>query len=148
MDNFHVWDLPDSYNFFEESKDLQEQILFEIAEGKTLTWAAKRQDYPSPSSCSWPTRTRASTRPSRRLCGTVPRPTDRFANIAEDVTEGTAKSARVKADILRHLMAIGNQDRFGEKKNSKQETATTVTFVVDTGIRRELGCHSGGGPNH
>lgn len=139
MDNFHVWDLPDSYNFFEESKDLQEQILFEIAEGKTLTWAAKKAGLPISLVMLMADKDegfdKALKTAMRYRAETYH---DRFANIAEDVTEGTAKSARVKADILRHLMAIGNQDRFGEKKKIQNETATTVTFVVDTGIRREL----------
>jgi hypothetical protein len=138
-DNFLVWNYPDDYNFFEENKDFQEQILWDMSEGLTLTGACKKLKIPISLVLLYaekcPEFEKALQVASRFRAETYH---DKFANIAEEVTEGTAKSAKVKADILRHLMALGNRDKFGEQKKISKETSTTVTFVVDTGIRREI----------
>lgn len=136
-DQYQVWHLPDSYNFFEESKDIQEDILFEVAEGKTLTGACKIHGMPVSLVLLMAEKDKDFDKALRTAMSfRAETYHDKYANIAEEVTESTAKSAKVKADILRNLMAIGNQEKFGEKKKVVQEASTTVTFLVDTGIRR------------
>jgi hypothetical protein len=138
-DNFQVWDLPDGWNYFEESKDVQEEVLFQIAEGKTLTGACRHHGLPVSLVLLMAEKDEnfdKALRTAMRFRAETYH--DRYANIADEVDERNAKAMKVKADILQALMRFGNRDKFGEQKKISTESTQTITFVVDTGIRREL----------
>lgn len=137
MDNFLVWNLPDDYSFLEANPEVAEQVLFEVAEGKTVTKASEAMNIPFSLILD---HARLNEEFGQRL--EMARRFraegyhDKFENIADEVTEGTSKSAKVRAEIYRHLMTVGDRDRFSPQTKSIQESTSTVTFVVDTGIRR------------
>jgi hypothetical protein len=56
--------------------------------------------------------------------------------VDEIVDEDSAKVVKGKADIIKFLMASEDKERFGGQKVA-EGGGVQITFVVDTGIRRE-----------
>jgi hypothetical protein len=61
---------------------------------------------------------------------------DELAEVAKNVKEGNAKSYKVKADVLKHLMAVGNREEYGSQTKVVGDPNAPISFIVDTGIRR------------
>lgn len=63
---------------------------------------------------------------------------DNLQEVAETVKEGNAKSYKVKADIYKHLMAVGDKDQYGQQTKIVGDPNAPISFIVDTGIRRAV----------
>lgn len=61
---------------------------------------------------------------------------DNIMEIAEDVDEDTAKSAKVKIDAYKHLAAVGNPDEYGSKTKISGDPTAPLSFIFNTGIDR------------
>lgn len=62
---------------------------------------------------------------------------DKIHDLAEDVDEDTAKSARVKLEAYKHLSAVNDPDTYGQRIKHTGDPSAPIGFIVDTGIRRE-----------
>lgn len=137
-DLFLVHNYPDDYNYIGSNHDLQEIILVEVANGKTVTKVAEDLEIPFSIILDFSRRNEDfgdRLNEARRYRAESYH--DKIANIADVVDEGTSKSAKVKTEIYKHLMAVGDRDRFGSQQKIVGDPNQPVTFLVDTGIRRD-----------
>jgi hypothetical protein len=61
---------------------------------------------------------------------------DHIVDIAEEVDEDNAKSAKVKIDAYKHLAAVGNPDEYGSKTKISGDPTAPLSFIFNTGIDR------------
>lgn len=130
--------LDPKWSLYKNRRDLCLEIAMEIANGATLAKLNKLKQFPS-------TRTvfywYARDAEFKNLIDEARRCRaefyhDELVNVAETVEEENARSAKVKADIFKHLMAVNDKERFGVAP--KQEaSAPVVNIVFQTGINRE-----------
>ncbi len=136
-DLFLVHEYPDDYNYLEANPELQEALIESVTEGSTVTKAAKDLGMPI-SVVLWFSRCNEDFHDAlieaRKFRAEVYH--DRLALIADEVDETTSKSSKVKADVFKHLMEVGDRDRFGTQKKIIGDPNAPVSFIVDTGIRR------------
>lgn len=136
MDNFVVHNLPDDYDWLESNPEIVEKMLLDVAEGKTLREVCEEHAIPVSAILKRETRDKdfaalfASARRYR-----AEHYHDQLAKVADDVGEGNSKSAKVKSDIYKVLMAVGDRERFGEQRKNQDETKP-LTIIFNTGIDR------------
>jgi hypothetical protein len=62
---------------------------------------------------------------------------DKIHEIAHTVAEENSKSAKVSMDGMKWLASTGDPEVFGSKTQITGDKNSPITFLVDTGIRRE-----------
>lgn len=138
MDGFLVWNLPDDYLHYSEDLDVQSQIAVELAEGATLTHISQMPGMPNKVAIFHLMHRNEGFREMIEFARKVRAECyhDKFSDLADSVDEGTARSHKVKSEIYKHLMSVGDRDRFGAQTKVVGDASQPVTFIVDTGIRR------------
>lgn len=138
-DNFLVWNFPDDYNYLADSPEVQEQILLMVSEGEPLTKIA--EDLGLPRAVLYSYCDKDPDFEKRMAAAFRFRARGHYSKLeeaAETVDEKSARSARVKADIYKHLMAVDDRERFGQQTKVVGDPTQPVQFIIDTGIRREI----------
>lgn len=139
MDHWTIHNLPDDYDWLDSNQELMDKLLLDLAEGKTLRKFCEENQIPVSGVLARASRDDEFSNllfNARRY--RAEHYHDKLAELAETTDGFTSRADRVKADIYKHLMEVGDRERFGAQSKVTQEASTTVTFIVDTGIRREV----------
>jgi hypothetical protein len=133
-------DLPDTYELVKHSRELCLDIAEHVAAGWTFERIAKIEGFPVEKTMFlWMLKDpefRDMINEARKVRAESYH--DKLFELSEKVKENTSRSARVKADILKHLMSVNDRDRFGAQTKVVGDPNAPVSFIVDTGIRRSV----------
>jgi hypothetical protein len=130
--------LDPEWSIWKNKRNLCLEIAMEIANGKTFYQLDKLKQFPSTRTVFyWYARDQEFKNlidEARRVRAEFYH--DKLVEVAEEVDEDNARSSKVKADIMKHLMGVNDRERFGQQV--KQDPApATVNIVFQTGIQRE-----------
>ena len=135
----NAWELPDDYQAIRAEKQLHLNIAMLVSEGHTFTAISKFDNMPPRYVLfNWYARCpefKVLIDEARRL--RAEHYHDKLAEVAETVKEYNAKSSKVKADIYKALMAVGDRERFGTQTKVVGDPNAPIAFIIDTGIRRQ-----------
>lgn len=131
-------DLDPKWSLYKNKRDLCLEIAMEIAGGKTFYQLDKLKQFPSTRTVFyWYARDlefKNLIDEARRVRAEFYH--DKLVEIAEEVEEDTARSSKVKADIMKHLMGVNDKERFGVAPKQDQGPVS-VNIVFQTGITRD-----------
>lgn len=153
--------LPSHRNKFTYSSVMADLICEKIAEGALITKISKQEGMPSYSTIRHWIKTQPSF--AEKIALAYKDRAEYFSDLATDTAmelqvhneykrnavtgelelvkfksdADSTSAARAKMDLLLKQAAVGNQDRFGNKTKVTNDHTGQVTFVIETGIRRE-----------
>lgn len=130
--------LDPEWSLYKNRRDLCLEIAMEVAGGRTFYQLDKLKQFPSTRTVFyWYARDlefKNLIDEARRCRAEFYH--DQLVEVADGVDEDNARSAKVKADIFKHLMSVNDRERFGAVKNEAPGPAT-VNIVFQTGIIRD-----------
>lgn len=131
-------DLPDDYECFDRNMLVYTLIAEAVAEGASLNEVAKKKGMPSRTTMF---RWLKQDENFRAMVDAAEKYRaehfhGKLQEVAKRVKESNAKSSKVKADVYKHLMAIGDREKYGQQTKIVGDPNQPVSFIVDTGIRR------------
>lgn len=131
-------DMPDNYEMVKHDKGLCLDIAEHVAAGLTFKEISQLEGFPNQRIifewCVKDPEFRELINEARKVRAECYH--DKLYELSEEVTENSSRSARVKADILKHLMSVNDRDRFGAQTKVVGDPNAPISFIVDTGIRR------------
>lgn len=114
------------------------QVILWLSEGLNFTKICKKPGMPSRMSIwNWmdaDPEFKALVEKARKVKADVH--ADKFEEVAEKVTNKNDRPSRVKADIHKHLMAMGDRERFAPTPKMVAQVDASVSIVFNTGIER------------
>lgn len=133
-----AYNLPDDYVHLQDDEEMKDCILLFLAEGFTLKQICAMEGFPTYlvvfNLLMADEEFRKKVDLARRIQAEQQK--DKFEELIDTIVDDdTAKVAKAKADLLKHLMSVNDKERFGSSKVA-EGVGAQITFVVNTGIQR------------